>query len=217
MVKTRQISKSSRQDKTARRFSDRGDSSVVTFVLVFPLFFALIVTMIDTSIYLANRSVIQQTARDTARTVAIFGGTGTDAYQTPLELAYGQPNPCLDPTIPEAVKDWSKNNTPTECNLAKRLSNGSGLTNVEFTSDSINCGPTRTMFAGNETFCEITWKYGGIPGSTLNFIAVNPASSGESNGSFLHNNITRVTSESEVSLVDQVCVRRPEVMSGSTC
>lgn len=200
-----------------RRWSDRADSSVVTFVLVFPLFFALIVTMIDTSIYLANRSVIQQSARDATRTVAILGGSGTDAYQTPLELAYGQPNPCLNTDIPEEVRAWSKNSTPVECNLADRLSGGSGLTNVTFEPASIDCGPTKALYVGNETYCKIDWKYGGIPGSTLNFIAVNSASAGKSNGSLLHSNVTRVTSESEVSLVDQNCVRRPEVMAGATC
>ncbi len=56
-----------------KRGSDRADSNIITFILIFPLFFSFLVTMIDTSMYFANRSTIQQVARDGTRQAAIFG------------------------------------------------------------------------------------------------------------------------------------------------
>lgn len=178
-----------------RRHSDRADSTVVTFVLVFPLFFAFLITMIDTSVYFANRSVVQQISRDGARTIAIFGGNGDATTQSPLERSYGQPISCSS-----AQLDKTAHRTSVECNVLRRLEEGSGLTNVTFAAGAVNCGPVRAQSVGETTYCQVTWRYGGIPGSTMNFISVGRNDTTGKDGSLFTNNTTRVTSESEVGM-----------------
>ena len=49
---------------------DRGDSELVSLVLLIPLIVGILFTMIDMSVYFSNRAQIQSAARDAARTVA---------------------------------------------------------------------------------------------------------------------------------------------------
>ena len=68
---------------------DRGDSELVSLVLLIPLIVGILFTMIDMSVYFSNRAQIQSAARDAARTVAIMGGNGTSLSGTPIEVKYG--------------------------------------------------------------------------------------------------------------------------------
>ena len=190
-----------------RRRSDRADSTIVTFVLVLPLFFSFIITMIDTSVYFADRSIIQQAGRDGARTIAIFGGGGDATTQSPLEKAYGQ---SIDPQCAAGGVYASKltNGTAVECNVFLRLNQGSGLTSVEFPDGAINCGPYKADTVGETTYCEISWIYHGVPGSVMNFISVGKNDTAGKGGSLFYNNQTRVTSESEVGMQSVSFVNR---------
>lgn len=177
-----------------RRRNDRADSTIVTFVIVFPLFFSFLITMIDTSVYFANRSIVQQTARDGARTIAIFGGSGDATTQSPLEQAYGTPIAC---TAAELAK--TTNRTAAECSVYRRLNQGAGLTSVVFPDGAVNCGPYRADTVGQTTYCQITWNYNGVPGAVTNFISSGDTRDG-TNDALFYNNQTRVTSESEVGM-----------------
>lgn len=197
------------------RRNDRADSTLVTFILVFPLFFSFLVTMVDTSMYFANRAQIQQVARDSARSIAIFGGGGNSTAQTPLEYAYGiQTNPCAGNAN---ITGMTKNVTVIECDLASRLWNMGSLTNVGLTPDFVNetapanqvqpwtvsCGPQKALRVNQEVFCEVRWRYRGLPFGTLNFI-----NRGGGSGGYLANNVVRSTALSEVGLSDTLCVPR---------
>lgn len=181
-----------------KRRNDRADSAIVSFVIVLPLFFSFIITMVDTSIYFANRSIIQQLGRDAARTVSIFGGNGNATQETPLEASYGQSR-CS--TATSDAKAMSVNKTDIECGLATRLLGGTGVASVVFVS--VACGPEKSPAVGSETFCIIKWTYDGIPGAVMNFVSKKGSS-----GSYFQNNTTRVTSESEVGLADIPLVPR---------
>ena len=121
-----------------RRRRDSGDASIVTFVIVFPLFFAFLITIVDISCYFNDRTIISQAARNAAREVAIFGGAGTGTQQSPLEAAYassGYDQQCA-PSTAEDVSGkvtavdpavWPGSITST---IAKSAYNTSGLTYV---------------------------------------------------------------------------------------
>lgn len=180
-----------------RMRSDRADSTLVTFVLVMPLFFMFVVTMIDTSIYFANRAIIQQVARDGARQVAIFGGDGTATTRSPLEASYGDSGTCAE--VSNAT-GRTANKTEIECKILQRYDQGSGLTNVIV--DRVDCGPDTTLAIGQTTFCNVDWTYGGIPGAVTNFFKTRE---GESP---FHTNQTRVTGQSEVNMTGIAPVTR---------
>ena len=178
-----------KQKLMKRMRSDRADSSLVTFVIVMPLFFMFIVTMIDTSIYFANRAIIQQVARDGARQVAIFGGDGDATQRSPLEASYGVTGTCA--TV-ENASTRSANQTEVECQVLARYDQGAGLTSVLVTR--VDCGPSRTDAIGQMTYCDVDWTYNGIPGSTMNFIKTSDGASP------FNLNKTRVTGQSEVNM-----------------
>lgn len=184
---------------THRRLSDRADSAVITFILILPMFFSFIITMVDTSIYFSNRSVVQQIGRDAVRTVSIFGGAGNATQQTAIENSYGSNN-CENPNgtgiaLDASLKALTDNKTSIECGLVNKLAKSSGMTNISFTS--VKCGPTVTESVGAETYCDIKWKYGGVPGSALSFIKKT------------QDNETRITGSSEVKLDSTSLVLRP--------
>lgn len=178
------------------RLEKRRDSgeSLVSFIFIMPLFFALLMTMIDTSVYFANRSMVQQVARDGARTVAILGGAGNETQATPLEEAYGT-------TLSEACSGdalivvGTGTTTPVNCGVAQRLIDSKGFINVAV--NYVSCGPDVAPTVGSSTYCEVGWNYGGIPGSGLSFIKKRD---GDSRVSVFDANITRVSSSSEVGL-----------------
>lgn len=188
----------------ARRRNDVADSTLVTFIIVLPLFLSFIFTMIDTSVFLANRSIIQQAGRDAARTAAIYGGTGNASYRSPLEDAYGTPMSCAGDDLL-----YLANDTAVECGVWLRLKQGSGLTAVTFATNNsaITCGPTRANTVGEVTWCEINWTYNGIPGAWTSFISKKDPRTGQT-GSYLQINWTRVSSESEVGLAGNCFVNR---------
>lgn len=181
-----------------RRHCDKGDSTLVTFVLVVPLFLMFVMTTMDTSMYFSNRATIQQIARDGARQVAIFGGSGTATARTPLEASYGGAGACR--TVQNAASRTG-DQTQVECSvLANFEAGGAGLSNVTVTK--VECGPGRVDTPGGMTYCDVSWTYGGMPGSTLSYIR-----NGEGE-SPLQTNRTRVTARAEVSLTGVALVGR---------
>ena len=60
-----------------------------------------------------------------------------------------------------------------------------GIVNTEI--KSVDCGPNKTTGIGTRTWCEVSWEYKGLPGSSLSLLP---------NG--YGNQKTKMTSESEV-------------------
>lgn len=168
--------------------SDRGDSELVSLIIVLPIVLAVLFTIIDTSIYFSNRAIVQTAVRDGARTVAIMGGNGTNTLATPIEKKYGA-------TTASACTGLSANpqvasayipgvSTVIECNALQTYSKDPSLINVKFTS--LVCTPRLSRSIGEKTSCEVKWEYGSIPGSAMAFIKLSK------------DNTTVGTSESEV-------------------
>lgn len=157
--------------------SDRGDSSLVSLIILIPLIVAILITMIDTSIYFSNRAQVLNSARDAARTVAIYGGDGTAKSQTPLERSYGidRASVCTSALANSVVtKGAYKPDTSTaiECSLMKTINESKGL--IQTTLSNVNCGPGYAQQISDRVYCEVTWKYEGVPGSGLTLIRSVP-------------------------------------------
>lgn len=149
---------------------DRGDS-VVTAILVFPLLISMFLTIVDSSVYMGNRSQLNGIARDAARTAAIFGGDGNASKMTTLEAAYGQSRTAACSGLTGDLVKGAYNSGSTsaiECNVLKNIQSNPGLVNVEV--KAIACDPQTTTSIGQSVTCDITWRHNGIPGSILSFM-----------------------------------------------
>lgn len=180
--------------KLIKRVKSEKGEALVSTIIIFPLMVIMLVTAIDFSIYMANRGQIQGVARDGARTVAIMGGNGTATQGTPIESKYGnsKTNSCAG----IESKALKSSTTAIECNIIKGLESHNGLVNVEF--QNVKCSPQKANFIGQRVTCEISWKYGGIPGSSLTLMR-NAASFNEE-PALRGVNTTAGSSESEVNL-----------------
>lgn len=194
--------------------SDRGDSTLVSTILVIPLILGILITMIDVSVYFANRGQVLNMVRDGARQVAIFGGDGTATSATPLEKAYsGQSRATVcgglssNAVIKDAVKSTT---TATECSVLRNIGTTNGL--ISFHVDSIECGVANasgdftgsaTTNIGQQVGCELTWSYDSIPGSGLSFMnrAKSMGFSGAENLKDM-SHVTKVNTTSEVSMAN---------------
>lgn len=153
--------------------SDRGDSNLVSLIILIPLIIGILITIVDTSIYFSNRAQVLNEARDAARTVAIYGGDGTSVFSTPLEKAYGQPRSAVcnselssSPVTQDAYKP--NDSSAVECAAMQSINQSGGL--VQTRLAAVNCGPSKSTYIGERAYCEIQWKYDGVPGSALTFL-----------------------------------------------
>lgn len=189
--------------------SDRGGSELISFILLVPLFLGLIVSAVDVSFYFANRSQVQDIARDAARTVAIYGGNGDKSKATTIEKSYGTsraaacnvsradlanaPNKYI---FKEAKRGEM---SAVECNVLAALANSIGLVNFATKEPvKVDCGPNEAKTVGSRTYCTIEYEYRGMPGAPLSFIQIRQED-GSSSGLLSKNVITK-SSESEVKL-----------------
>lgn len=196
--------------KLKRRMRDRGDSTLVSTIIVIPLIVAILITIVDTSIFFMNRTIILSSTRDAVRTVSIFGGNGTNTQETKLEKAYGSAtNPCsglVNNANIQVGGDPMLKNTSIECQLMANLGNSAGLTNVVITK--VTCGPSKSNFIGQQAFCEVQWKYAGVPGSGLTLLRAAGNSRVNAGGGLDGVMTTRVTTTTEVNLNDSALVNR---------
>ncbi len=196
--------------RNQRAKRDRGDSTLVSTVIIIPLIVAILITIIDTAIYFNNRAAIASNVSSAARTVAIFGGDGTATAGTPLEIAYGSPtDPCSgawtsNPMI--EVTNIAMNKSDIECQLMDNITSTAGIVNVKILD--AQCGPNRSTFIGQQAFCEIAWRYDGVPASALTFMrSGNNAFMADGEG-FESAQVTRVVTTTEVNLSDIPCRNR---------
>lgn len=186
--------------------SDKGSSALISFVMLIPLFLALVITAFDVSFYFSNRGQVEAVARDAARTVGIFGGTGSVTEATSIEKKYGlnKATACSAARANSApYKDlWTSVNkssyTPIECNVLYALATNGGLVSVTMdgTGDGVKCGPKTASAIGSRTFCTVTYSYNGMTGSPMSFIQMRQADG--TSGGLLSKNVVTKSSESEV-------------------
>jgi len=202
----------------SKRKRDKGDSTLVSTVIVLPIIVAILITIMDTSIYFSNRAVIVNSTRDAARTIAIFGGDGNATKETPLEKAYGSGvDPCAgnlrsNPMIATAY-DPATSSSDVECQLMKNIGTSAGLVNVVV--KDVQCGPEVSTFIGQQAYCEVAWSYAGVPASGLTLLRAGGNSVFADNGGGIKAGegldgvqVTRVTTTTEVKLDSSKLVNR---------
>lgn len=161
-----------------RKHSDRADSHIISFVLIFPLFFSMLMTIIDTSVYFSNANIITNLTKDAARHAAIIGGPGNTVYRSRLEQDYGFTN--CTPAASNKIFTGNSSGSATECVLMNNISQNSRLINVLVWHAICNV-PTvaegnamgnynLTSAPGQEISCSVGWQYRGMPGSVLSYI-----------------------------------------------
>lgn len=197
---------------------DKGDSTLVSTIIVIPLVIAILITIIDTSIFFSNRAFLVNATRDAARTVSIFGGDGNATVETPLERAYGSTiDPCAgnlrNLQVIDTAYDPYVASSDIECQLMTNLASSAGLVNVKV--KDVQCGPGISTFIGQQAFCEIAWTYDGVPGSGLTLLrsAGNNMQASEGNGLGTDKGLdgvqrTRVTTTTEVNMSGIQCRNR---------
>lgn len=186
--------------------SDRGDSTLVSTIIVMPLIIGILITMIDVSVYFSNRGQMLNIVRDAARQVAIFGGDGTATMATPLEYAYGvtRNTSCAglssSPVVSQAYNPTTS--SAIECSLLNSISKTAGF--VSITVNSVQCGAadssgnftgSTAISIGSQVGCQVSWQYNSIPGSGLGFLQALKATP----------QITKVNATSEVSQNGILC------------
>lgn len=180
-----------------KAFGGLGDkdngSSIASALILFPLLFSLFISMVDFSILMMNRGLVNNVARDTARTVSIYGGAGTSTQQTSIESAYGFPvtSDCSSPSSKNYVKDSTRNGAT--CIMKKQLNEvGMIASNIK----EVRCTPILTTHIGQDITCTVEWAYEGLPGSSISIIALL-----EPRGEMVLSNVA--TAQSEVRLGSQ--------------
>lgn len=123
----------------SKRRKERGDSEVITALMVIPLVVWLIFSLIDVSLYMQARSEVQNVARDAARQVAIYGGN--DSRLNP----FGK-------TISQAAFDRLYQNG--KCTASKCVE-----------PPKVTCTPSSTNASGQQVVCTITYRYSAIYGN----------------------------------------------------
>lgn len=194
--------------------NDRGSASLISFILLVPLFLGLVITAVDLTFYFTNRNQVQAIARDAARTIAIYGGNGSTTQTTSIQNKYGvtKTTACSAARLSGDLKDAPNkylfsdtnktNYTGTECNVLAALANSTGL--VSFSLDSkdtgvakaITCGPIEASSIGSRTYCNIVYAYKGMPGAPLSFVQIRH-DNGSTSGLLSVNKVNE-SSESEV-------------------
>lgn len=187
--------------------SDRGASSLISFILLVPLFLGLVITAVDLSFYFSNRAQVEAVARDAARTVAIFGGDGDATQATSIEKNYGtsRATACSsnNPEIVDAPNKYIFTNatrtnlSAVECNVLAALANNTGLVSISDEPVQVDCGPSEAQTVGTRTYCTIVYKYSGMPGAPMSFVQMRQ-DDGSSAGMLSVNTVTK-SSESEVA------------------
>lgn len=188
------------------RHNEMGGAEVVSLLLSLVILVSLLLATLDVSMYFLNRTQVQAGARDGARTVAIFGGSGRSGTPTPLEAAYGETGACDG--IPVGSTGSGKN---VECQVWHSLQiSSSSLMNADI--NKVTCGenhidsngnpigessPGITTKIGQSTWCEVKWQYHGMPASPMNLFSGGT----NTNESILTQESTVVgTSQAEVAL-----------------
>lgn len=190
-----------------RMKSDRGASSLISFMLVVPLLLGAVFMVIDFTFYNTNRDQVNAIARDAARTVAIYGGNGNATKATSIEKSYGmsRTNACSAgrsdiTTSPQKyifINADRSQMTGVECNILAAMANNTGLTSISSKVPvKVKCGPDSAPNIGSRTYCTVEYTYDSMPGNALSFIKIRN-DDGTVGNPFSVNKITK-SSESEV-------------------
>lgn len=168
--------------RRVRRFSRRIRSekaeNTITTILVFPLLWCIIMTIIDFGVFNSNGMQLRNDLRDGARTAAIFGGTNnklTQSYGTTCggdesKNTVGK-NDSLNGKYGHKGGSSNSDNLVT-CLVANKINNNPSYINMKLSN--IQCGPSLgEVKIGQATWCQASYDYQGMPGSALSLFGID--------------------------------------------
>lgn len=159
--------------------SERAENTI-TMIIMFPLLWAIIMTIIDFGCYFNNRSLLIQDLRDGARTVAILGGTDNKltkaygVYSAPDHVTmencdnylYGTDG-ATKSSGEDIIMAGYKNDQVTRA-VANKICANHGY--VQYGVYNLACGPKTTGGVGQEVWCQASYVYNGMPGSAMSLL-----------------------------------------------
>lgn len=137
---------------------DKAASLTIEFLLIVLILFATVVTIIDFAVYFNNRSIFYNAAGNGARLTAVLGGSQNNTISDQYSVVR-MTDTC------NSARGRVQISNAVACSVVEELAN-SGLT-IAATLQSVDCGPPRTAGIGDRTYCEIRYRYIGIPGSAM--------------------------------------------------
>lgn len=124
---------------------DKGASNTVSFIVIMMFVMILLVSFIDVGIYFNAKNELRSAAENGARNVALYGGTDGSLRDVRTGVSDAE-------TI--VWNSIDTNYTPAAASSPV----------VEVRTSGITCGPNKAR-AGNEVWCEISYKYNGLAGN----------------------------------------------------
>lgn len=167
--------------------SSRAGSELVSAMFVTLLACTLTITILDTGIWMMNKSSVATAAQNGARTAAIMGGVGTTEKATSIENAYGvsKSEAC---SLPSSLGFDTSGKTPIECSVLTDIAESKSLIQVDI--KDVKCEPKVTHSIGEDVKCTVDWEYKSLPMGAFSFIKLT------------QNNSTSGVAQSEVALDD---------------
>lgn len=129
---------------------EKGDSEIISVLILLPIMLMLIFSMIDISLYVMTRSTVQGVARDGARQVAMWGGNESSLRGKNVKT------PSTNMT--NALQHSNGACKPSACQNGK--------------PPKATCTPKQTSQAGDEVSCSVTYSYQSVVGNFSFFGAV---------------------------------------------
>lgn len=133
----------SEMNKFRKIKEDKGSSNTVSFIVIIFFVMIMLISFIDVSVYFNVKNEMRSAAENGARNVALYGGASENALRgvrsaTPAE---------------EIVENSI---------FTKYGGTGSKVPVIE--PMGVECGPGVTSAAGDDVWCEVTYKYNGLAG-----------------------------------------------------
>lgn len=150
--------------------SDSGVANTIEMLFIFFLMFAMLSTILDIGMYFLNRNVVVNAAQSGARNAAVLGGVNSELandYGVTLNNMRNGQGGVNVRVSPGQVADQCAGMGITDgisCLVLSDLMNSSAQS---ISIQDVECGPQRTGNIGDRTFCTVTFRYTGIPGSAL--------------------------------------------------
>lgn len=187
--------------KLCRKVCGEKASETIALIIILPLLWGLIMTIIDFGIFMQDRTMLVSDMREGARTVAIFGGS--NKVSNDLIRAYGTTCGMTPSTTGGGYRGDATNNSAygndlVACLLKNQIMMNKGYSQIVISN--IKCGvsnpgnPTNPTLdskvkIGQAVSCSAHYRYMGLPGSALGLFGGNfmlgGADSSADNGSLL--------------------------------
>lgn len=154
----------------AESSSDSADASIITSLMLLPVVFFLLISVIDVGFYFMNEATVTKAAREGAETAATLGGVGSAGFYAVAEHNYPARKSQSDLARGTNEFGFTVRNT-IEYLVAEQLVQTNST--YELHLDDVTCyvyrpeigsrHNHRVQSLGHRPICEVSWRYDGLP------------------------------------------------------